>query len=78
MSNIREVEFGRPESNPDVVGLLEEWLSRAKDGKLHAVAIAAVHPDGAVSTDWSAGGRLIGVIGAVAILNHRVMMAVEL
>jgi len=74
-SNIREVKFGKPEQNEDVVKMLEEWLERAKSGELVAIAIAGVKRSGVVSTEWrgTAGGWYHPLASAASILQHRIL-----
>ncbi|MDB5937586.1 MAG: hypothetical protein JWQ01_4930 [Massilia sp.] len=77
MSNVREVEFAKPPVNSDVVAMLEQWLERAKDGRLQSVGVAGVKSDGTVSTEWRglAGGWLHQMNSAVLILQYRIMTA---
>jgi hypothetical protein len=74
-SNIREVQFGKPQANENLIRMLEEWLARAKDGRLQAVGVAGVKSDGNISTEWCGlgGGWLHQMNSAVAVLQHRIL-----
>jgi len=76
MSNIREVQFAKPQTDDGVIRTLEEWLKRAKDGEIQAVGIAGVKPDGCISTEWSglSSGWLHQLNSALSILQHRVLI----
>ena len=55
-----------------VVMRLEEALKEAKEGKLSAVAIAAVESEGALITTWSETDDFGRLLGAIARLQHRI------
>jgi hypothetical protein len=74
-SNIREVQFGKPQQNEDVIRTLEEWLERARSGEICAVAIAGVKRGGSVSTEWkgASGGWYHHLVSAASVLQHRIV-----
>jgi len=77
MGKIREVQFGKPAVNDDLVHVLEEWVERAKDGTIQAVGLVGVKPDGTISTEWTGlgGGWLHQLNSAITILQHRILTA---
>lgn len=54
-----------------VVQRLEELLTEAREGKITAVAIAALRTDRAISATWSETDDFAGLLGAVARLEYR-------
>ena len=77
MSNVREVNFERTAPNEDVVQMLEEWLTRAKDGTMQAIGIVGAKSNGEISTEWRGLGKgyLHQINSAAAILQHRILQA---
>jgi hypothetical protein len=77
MSNIREVEFTKPDPqpNPALIEMLERWTERVRSGEIVACGIAGVKPNGSVSTEWAgaAGGWLHHLISGAAILKNRIL-----
>jgi hypothetical protein len=74
MSNIREVEFGKPKNAPnaEIIKILEEWLDRAKSGELAAVAIAGARSDGGQTTEFNSGTNShLTLNSAIATLAFR-------
>jgi len=71
MDNIAKL-VTRPElAHVDVIEKLEDALEKAKRGEIIGVGVAYVTNDGAIGTGFSrceAGGSLIG---ACALLSHR-------
>ena len=55
-----------------VVMRLEEALKEAREGKITAVAIAAVDSEGALLTMWSETDDFGRLLGAIARLEYRV------
>lgn len=66
-----------PEGTPDpmVVGILEEYLTLARAGKVAFIALAALDHSGVGVSSWEPEGippRLTtAAIGTVSFLNHR-------
>lgn len=75
MSNVREVEFAPPKQNEEVVEMLEEWLQRARDGKVQVVGLAGVKPDGTIATEWRglSNGGLHELNSAISIMQYRIL-----
>lgn len=64
----------RPQlDNGELVALLEETLQRARAGEIVGVAIAALLADGNGQALAANCGDQIKLIGAVALLNHKLM-----
>ena len=55
----------------DVIQKLEEALAMAREGKIVGVAVAYVSNDGAVGTGFSRSECAGSLMGAVALLQHR-------
>ena len=55
-----------------VVQRLEEVLADAREGKISAVAIAAVESEGALITTWSETDDFGRLLGAIARLEYRI------
>jgi hypothetical protein len=71
MSHVLTI-VSRPEQvRRDVVSVLEEFLADAKAGRLAGIAIAGIKPDLQAITHWSDCEHAAAMIGAVAILQHR-------
>ncbi len=59
--------------NGSCIQVLEAALQKAKSGELHAVAIAGILGDGYISTAYSSNQNAIGLMGAVQVLNNRLL-----
>jgi hypothetical protein len=59
--------------NAETVEILREYLSLAEAGELQAVAVAGVRPDGSSQTQSSSTDHFQTLIGAVAVLQHRMI-----
>ena len=55
----------------DIVERLEHFLQRAKAGELKGMALAYVTTDDAIGTSWSRSEAAGTLMGAVALLQHR-------
>ncbi len=75
MSNVREVEFRKPDADADLVQMLEQWIERARSGELRAIGICGVKACGGVSTEWSgaAKGNALSLISAASVLHFRML-----
>lgn len=75
MSNVHEVQFQKPQADPDLVRMLEEWTERARSGELRAVGICGVKAGGGCSTEWSgaAKGNALSLISAASVLHFRML-----
>lgn len=71
---VHEVQFNKPDVDPKVIEMMEEWLQRAKDGKIVAISVAAVTPDRVVQTQWTGAGlHLHELVSATTMLQHRML-----
>lgn len=59
------------------IDTLEEALAEAKDGRIQAVAIAAVRPGFAINTAWSTNNCIAPMLGAVLLLQNRLARALD-
>lgn len=59
------------------VETLEVALAQARAGEIASIAIAVVRPNGAVNTAFSATTEAARLMGAVALLQRRVIENVE-
>ena len=64
------------QAQQETVEILEELLVLAKDGHINSIAIAYVTYDDAVNTRRSATDRFGSLLGAVSLLQHRLLMDV--
>lgn len=51
----RVLPFRAPTADPDVVGVLQDALAKARRGELTAVAVVAVHAKGELFASYEAG-----------------------
>lgn len=71
--NINVLEFKpRVKINQSAVELLEDFLERVKSGEIDTVAIAAL-TDGSSVTQWSECDHVQALLGAIAILEARLI-----
>lgn len=59
------------EIQASVVNILEEALAAARDGKISAVVVIALHPDSSWSEWQSATDQLSQMIGRLEIAKHK-------
>lgn len=59
------------------VPLLEDMLERAKAGQLSSVAVAVVYRDGSTGDAWSNPPSVATLIGAVTIMQTRLVAVVN-
>jgi hypothetical protein len=71
MAEIRVLETRGKRASRDVVEVLERCLELARRGDFTAVAVAAVYVDGGGYKCWSEGDEANALVGAVALLEHR-------
>lgn len=77
MAEIRELKSRNAQTNEQTIALLRAYLECAEGGEILAVAIAAVEPSGASRTQSSGSEHFQGLLGAVAILQHRMLHTVQ-
>jgi hypothetical protein len=71
--NLSVVEFKpKIKVNQSAVELLEEFLERVKSGEIETVAIAALS-DGSSVTQWSECDHVQALLGAITILEARLI-----
>lgn len=71
--NVRTIDFVKPASNEQVVQMLEDWLLRARDGQVQAIALVGVRPGGTVATEWrgAVAGWTHELNSGISILQYR-------
>lgn len=73
MAELRVLETRDDLLRRNVIETLEACLALARRGELSGVAIAAVRTDGGGFKSWSDGASSNGLVGVVALLQHRLM-----
>jgi hypothetical protein len=65
------------ENTASMIGLLQEHLRLAREGKLRSLAVVSVSADGsAIGTQWSCDpGDMASLIGKLTVLTHDLMAA---
>jgi hypothetical protein len=76
MSNIVELKTRPVIINEKTIELLEQWLEMAKEGFIQNVALAGVTDDFASLTQWSESDNVQTLLGAINILNYKLMKSV--
>lgn len=72
--NLQTVEYLDRQS---AVETLEAVLEEALQGKVSAVAIAIVRPNGAANTCSSSASKGVNLLGAISLLHLRVAQSIE-
>jgi hypothetical protein len=62
--------------NPNTIVCLEEALAAAREGRISAVAIAAVYRDGSTGDAWAKPVSPATLIGAVSVLHARLIHSI--
>jgi hypothetical protein len=81
MAELKVVPFTGPkkaidEDREGAVNTIKEMLADAEKGRITAVSIAYVRPEGSVGTIWSPG-EVGPMLGAVALLQFRLIDQLE-
>ena len=74
---LRVIENAQEIEKRSVIETLEAALDEAKEGKIRGVAIAVVRPDMALNTSWADSDAAAPVIGAVALLQKRIVQSLD-
>ena len=74
---LRVIENAQEIEKRSVIETLEAALDEAKEGKIRGVAIAVVRPDMALNTSWSDSDAAAPLIGAVALLQKRIVQSLD-
>jgi len=71
----RAVETHADEGVASVIGVLQEQLALAREGKLRSVAVVTLSSDGAhIGTSWSCvKGDTASLVGKLTVLTHDMM-----
>lgn len=70
------VPLSRP-AVAEVVERIDSLRTMAADGLITDVAVAAVRPDGSVTTAYSFSRNAVALVGALQIVQRRVLDAVQ-
>jgi hypothetical protein len=71
------IETGQDLDRKSVVETLEAALDEAKRGLIRGVALAVVRPDLALNTSWSDSNSAAPLVGAVALLQKRIIESMD-
>lgn len=71
------LKTGRDECVQSVIDTLEECLADAKDGRIVAVALAVVRPDGSINTSRSISDDVGRLLGAMSLAQARMTRQVD-
>lgn len=70
-ADLRVIETDRAACRASAVETLEAALADARDGRVVAVAVAVVRPQGGVNVAWSRSDDLGRLLGAASVLQHK-------
>jgi hypothetical protein len=73
VSTVVELKTRPVEVNENVVETLRHALAQAEAGQIKAVAVVGIMPDMSVMTAASSNDCLPSLVGALAILQHRLL-----
>lgn len=73
MADIVSLKTFAAQTNEATIEILRDYLGQAERGEIVAVAIAAVAPGGASRTQASASDNFQGLLGAMLILQYRML-----
>jgi hypothetical protein len=77
MAKIHTLRTTAVTDRESVVHTLEKMLQHAREGHLQAVAIAWVGATGGINAAWSENSNAASILGAVSLLQYRLLNAVE-
>lgn len=77
MADIRVLPPSRPHLARNSEEILEETLQEVRDGDIAQVAIALVRPDGSLDAYWVETDEAAKLLGAVALLQYRLVAEVD-
>jgi hypothetical protein len=77
VAEVRKLETSREVHRKSTIETIEEALRQAKAGEVIAVGIAVVRPLGSINTAFSDTDNCAALIGAAALLQHRIVVATE-
>lgn len=77
MAEIKVLKTERSECIEDAINTLETALQEAREGRVVAVAVAVIRPDGAGNGAFSQTDDVMRLLGSMSMLQHRLLMAAE-
>lgn len=72
-TKIVELKTRPAKQNAETIRLLKQWLAMAETGELQIIAMAGILSDGASQSCASSSDDIQRLLGAIAILNYRIM-----
>lgn len=75
--DLRVIENDRAEERQEAMGVLTAVMDEVKSGEVVAVAVAVVYTDGSVSTVQSDTDDGPALLGAIAMLQHRMLRQLD-
>lgn len=73
MADILSLKTFAAQTNEETIAMLREYLAMAERGEIVAAAVAAIEPSGASRSRCSASDHFQGLLGALTILQHRMI-----
>ncbi|MDB5620519.1 hypothetical protein [Tardiphaga sp.] len=77
MSKLHVIETAQDLDRKSVIETLEAALAEAREGLIRGVALAVVRPDLALNTSWSDSNAAAPLVGAVAVLQKRIVESLD-
>ena len=77
MAGLRVIENAQEIERKSVIETLEAALAEAIAGKIRGVAIAVLRPDMAMNATWSDSDAAAPLVGAVALLQKRIVSSLD-
>lgn len=75
--NLTVLKTENERAKESVLEILEIAGEQTREGKIVAVAVAVLRPDGSSNCMWSNTNSAVALAGAVAVLNHRMQMQIH-
>jgi hypothetical protein len=75
--NVHLVRTAKTEIDESVMGVLDELMKEAKEGRLAAIAVAVIRPDGCMNSTFSNSDKAAMLLGAVQLLSSRLLASLE-
>lgn len=75
MADIIDFKTRDTVSTEETVKILEEWIEEARRGEIVSVALVGLRPDGSSTEESSSTSHVHALIGAIRILETRVLAA---
>lgn len=73
MKPVVTLATGRVTSRDETIKILEHLLENARSGEIQEVVVVAVQADGDLSFDWSSLFDKHKILGAISVLQYRIL-----